>query len=105
MPASLPKTAAAGDCQKCGVALAAVLSEGGSVCAWQCPLCHKVSASRMPELPRGATTCPVCLRVFTSVRRHWAHGAGWKCGKFYAQGMIWSKGRPAWASHAEGSGA
>lgn len=93
-----------GDCAGCRVALQAVESDGGQVIAWQCPICHRVSASRMPPLPRGATECPVCRRQFTSVRRHWAqqkaYGDG-ECERFYREGMIWTKERPAWARAAE----
>jgi hypothetical protein len=93
-----------GDCGKCGVALVAVGSYGGGTAAWQCPSCHAASISRMPPLPKGATVCPVCLKTFTSVRRHWAQQFGKdRCRKHYEAGMIWSKDRPAWASHSEQS--
>lgn len=98
--------AKAGECPACAVP---VVTYGGMPACWQCPRCHVVSASRMPPLPRGATVCPVCLNTFTSVRRHWAQQwalGGLRqdgCRRFYEAGMIWSKDRPAWASHSEQS--
>src|ERR1044071_8538276 len=93
-----------GDCVVCRVPFRAVTSEAGQIIGWQCPVCQAVSASRMPPLPKGAMECPVCRRSFSSVRRHWAqqkaYGDG-ECERFYNQGMIWSKDRPAWAAGAE----
>jgi hypothetical protein len=96
-------SAPSGACRRCVRELVPVESNGCDIIGWQCPVCHEVSRSRMPPLSRRETVCPVCLRMFDSVRRHWSAQYQRTCERFYEAGFVWSRDRPAWAPYAERS--